>query len=80
VTVKEGLNLPRYPSLPGRIKAKKREIARLTPAWRDAGLTKLRLGLPVQARHTVEVLGRGREAAPRVADLLQELGLVARRP
>jgi electron transfer flavoprotein beta subunit len=80
VTVKEGLNLPRYPSLPGRLKGKKREIARLRPSWRGAGLSKLRLGLPAQARHAVELLGRGREAAPRVVDLLQELGLVERRP
>src|SRR3982075_3560638 len=37
LTVKEGLNLPRYPSLPGRLKAKKKEIDRLQPAWRDGG-------------------------------------------
>ena len=76
VTVKEGINLPRYPSLPGRIKAKKREIKRVEPSWRDAGLEKVRLRLPKEARHTVEILGRGREAAPKVVDLLQQLGLV----
>ena len=76
VTVKEGINLPRYPSLPGRIKAKKREITRGQPPWRDAGLEKVRLRLPKEARHTVEILGRGREAAPKVVDLLQHLGLV----
>src|SRR6188474_2916933 len=32
--VKEGLNLPRYPSVPGRLRAKKKEIARMTPAAR----------------------------------------------
>jgi electron transfer flavoprotein beta subunit len=76
VTVKEGLNLPRYPSLPGRIKAKKREIARLTPAWRDPDLAMVGLRLPSETRPTVEILGRGAEAAPRVAELLRELGLV----
>ncbi len=76
LTVKEGINLPRYPSLPGRIKAKRREIRRAQPAWRDGGLAKMRLRLPKETRHTVEILGRGAEAAPRVVDLLQELGLV----
>lgn len=76
VTVREGLNLPRYPSLPGRIKAKKRVITRAEPPWREAGLEQLRLRLPQEARHTVAVLGRGAEAAPKVVDVLQQLGLV----
>jgi electron transfer flavoprotein beta subunit len=76
VTVKEGLNLPRYPSLPGRIKAKKRPIARVQPTWRDPGQEKVRLRLPTEARHAVEILGRGEEAAPRVVDLLRDLGFV----
>src|SRR3981081_416232 len=40
LTVKEGLNLPRYPSLPGRLKAKKKEIERLRPQLCDGGLQK----------------------------------------
>ena len=32
LAVKEGLNLPRYPSVPGRLRAKKKEIVRMTPA------------------------------------------------
>ena len=32
VTVKEGLNLPRYPSLPGRLKAKKKPLERIPSA------------------------------------------------
>jgi electron transfer flavoprotein beta subunit len=76
VSVKEGINLPRYPSLPGRIKAKKKEIRRVAPEWRDGGLAKLRLRLPAEAKHTVEILGHGEAAAPKVVDLLQQLGLV----
>jgi electron transfer flavoprotein beta subunit len=76
VTVREGLNLPRYPSLPGRIKAKKRQITRIQPSRRDARLETVRLKLPTEARHTVEILGRGADAAPRVVDTLQQLGLV----
>jgi electron transfer flavoprotein beta subunit len=76
VAVKEGINLPRYPSLPGRIKAKKKEIRRVAPEWRDGGLAKVRLRLPKEAKHTVEILGYGEAAAAKVVDLLQRLGLV----
>src|ERR1700731_1374540 len=54
LSVKKGINLPRYPSLPGRLKAKKKDIERIKPEWRDGGLEKIRLKLPVQAGHSVE--------------------------
>jgi electron transfer flavoprotein beta subunit len=76
VTVKEGLNLPRYPSLPGRLKAKKKPIASFQPARRYGGLEKLRLKLPAEQEHQVEILGRGAEAAPKVVDVLEQLGLL----
>jgi electron transfer flavoprotein beta subunit len=76
LTVKEGINLPRYPSLPGRLKAKKREIERILPEWRDGGLEKVRLKLPVQAGHTVEILGKDGDAATQVVELLQRLRLL----
>ena len=41
ITVKEGINLPRYPSVPGRLRAKKKEIERSTPEWRAGGLEKI---------------------------------------
>src|SRR2546430_555683 len=41
LTVKEGINLPRYPSLPGRLKAKKKEIHRIKqPECRGGGVPK----------------------------------------
>jgi electron transfer flavoprotein beta subunit len=76
LTVKEGINLPRYPSLPGRLKAKKKEIERITPQWRDGGLEKVRLKLPVQAGHTVEILGKDGDAGTQVVELLQRLRLL----
>jgi len=33
VTVKEGINLPRYPSLPGRLRAKRAAVDRSSPEW-----------------------------------------------
>jgi len=75
LTVKEGINLPRYPSLPGRLKAKKKDIERIKPAWRDGGLEKVRLKLPVQAGHSVEILGKHGDAGTQVVELLQRLRL-----
>lgn len=76
LTVKEGLNLPRYPSLPGRLKAKKKAIERMRPEWRDGGLTKVRLKAPKERGTRVEILGRGPEAAPRAVEVLRSLGLI----
>lgn len=75
-TAKEGINLPRYPSLPGRLKAKKKAIASSKPQWRDGGLEKVRLRLLKEEGHQVQVLGKGPEAAPQVVQVLQKLGLV----
>jgi electron transfer flavoprotein beta subunit len=77
-TVKEGLNLPRYVPLLGRLKAKKRSIKRIRPAWSENALEKVRLRLPQVQGAQVEILGTGPEAAGRVIDVLRILGLVSR--
>jgi electron transfer flavoprotein beta subunit len=76
VTVREGLNLPRYPSLPGRLRAKKKAIERVRPERQGGGLEKVRLRLPPERGSHVEILGRGAEAAPRVVEVLRGLGLL----
>jgi electron transfer flavoprotein beta subunit len=76
VTVKEGINLPRYPSLPGRLKAKKRPVERSQPAWPGNGLEKVRLKLPFEQGRQVEILGQGVEAAPRAVEIFQKLGVL----
>ena len=76
VTVKEGINLPRYPSLPGRLKAKKKEIERRAPEWHGGGLEKVRLALPVQAGHTVEMLGKNGDVAGELVELFRRLRLL----
>jgi electron transfer flavoprotein beta subunit len=76
ITVKEGINLPRYPSIPGRLKAKKKPIDRVVPEWRGGGLEKVRLRLPREQDKEVEVLGRGSEAAAEVVKVLRVLGVV----
>ena len=73
ISVKEGINLPRYPSLPGRLRSKKAVIETIAVSPRSSRLEKVRLVVPPEAPQRVEILGRGPEAAPRVAEILQEL-------
>ena len=78
VTVKEGINLPRFASVPGRIKAKKKEILRRSPTASAAAVQTRRLRVPPEQQGDVQVLGHGPDAAPAVVDLLEQLGVVAR--
>ena len=73
--VKEGLNLPRYPSVPGRLRARKKEIRTIAPARRPGGPTKSRLRLPEGTESQVEVIGQGAAAAPAVVELFRKLGV-----
>lgn len=76
-TVKEGINLPRYPSLPGKLRAKKKPIKRAEPQPGNDGLVKLRLVTPQEQESNVVILGNGAEAAPKVAALLQKMGVIS---
>ncbi|HZR94963.1 MAG TPA: electron transfer flavoprotein subunit beta/FixA family protein [Gaiellaceae bacterium] len=75
LTVLEGLNLPRYPSVPGRLRAKSKPIAVLEPERAEPKLEKLRLVVPEGQGKQAEVLGSGADAAPRVVEVLQQLGV-----
>jgi electron transfer flavoprotein beta subunit len=75
LTVLEGLNLPRYPSVPGRLRAKSKPLHVTTPARPEPKLEKLRLHLPPGSGKSAEILGEGPAAAPRVVEVLQQLGL-----
>jgi len=76
-SVKEGINLPRYPSVPGRLRARKKEIDRIVPERASGAPTKIRLRVPVEQESAVEILGEGPAAAPRVVEVLRRLGLIA---
>jgi electron transfer flavoprotein beta subunit len=77
VTVKEGLNLPRYPSVPGRLRAKRKPLETRAPDRRAPGVEKIRLKLPEGDTSQAEILGHGPDAAPAVVDVLRRAGLVA---
>ena len=76
ISVREGINLARYPSVPGRLRAKRKEIARITPERRPLGPELIRLTLPVERTATAEILGTGPEAAPKVVEIMREIGVL----
>ncbi|MDH4176251.1 MAG: electron transfer flavoprotein subunit beta/FixA family protein [Thermoleophilia bacterium] len=76
VTVKEGLNLPRYPSVPGRLRAQRKPVATVTPTRPASRLQKLRLVVPEGQGTEATVLGHGADAAPAVVRVLDELGVL----
>ena len=74
--VKEGINLPRYPTMKGRLASKKAEIEINEPTAEEGGQTRIRLHRPEEKVSETVILGNGPEAAPAVVDLLQELGVL----
>jgi len=76
ICVKEGINLPRYPSLPGRLRAKRATIERDEPQWRDDGLRKRILRVPATQRKQATVLGTGADGVPALVGVLEEWGLL----
>ncbi len=76
VTVKEGINLPRYPSVPGRLRAKRKPLQTITPTPADPRLELLKLKLPAGTAKQAQVLGIGPDAAPAVVEVLREVGVL----
>ena len=76
ITVKEGINLPRYPSLPGRLRAKRAAVEQYQPQWQPEGLRTCGLRVPDQPRQQATVLGTGTDAVPALVRLLDELGIL----
>jgi electron transfer flavoprotein beta subunit len=76
VTVKEGLNLPRYPSVPGRMRARSKPVAVTTPSRPAPRLELVRLAVPAGQGRRAESLGSGPAAAPAVVHMLQAAGLL----
>ena len=80
VGVKEGINLPRYPSLPGRLRAKRAEITVLLPERQPEGLRKDGLRVPEVPRRQAEILGHGADAVPAMMRVLDGIGVLRGAP
>ena len=78
ITIREGGVEPRYPSVKGRMAAKKVQIEERTPASEPRGPQRVKLLLPPPTPSSVQILGEGPEAAPAVVDLFEQLGVLAR--
>jgi electron transfer flavoprotein beta subunit len=76
LTVKEGLNLPRYPSVPGRMRARNKPVAASTPARPQARLELVRLQVPAGQGRRADSLGTGVAAAPAVVEMLRKAGVL----
>ncbi|MEN9646250.1 MAG: hypothetical protein RL238_2919 [Actinomycetota bacterium] len=74
--VKEGINLPRYPTLKGRLASKKVDVAQVSPQGEAGGQQMVTLLQAAEQVSQTVMLGNGPEAAPAVVDLLEELGLL----
>jgi electron transfer flavoprotein beta subunit len=77
VSVREGINLPRYPSLPGRLRAKRATIEQHVPPWHPEGLRKEGLRVPAGETKRAEILGHGPDAVPALVALLDDLGVLS---
>lgn len=76
VGVKEGINLPRYPTMRGRLASKKAELDTVEASAEAGGQSQVKLKSPPEQESTTEILGHGPEAAAAVVDILDELGVL----
>lgn len=74
--VKEGINLPRYPTMKGRLASKKAELRTLEFSAENGGQQRNKLHRPEEQVSETVILGNGPEAAPAIVDLLEELGVL----
>jgi electron transfer flavoprotein beta subunit len=81
LTIKEGEISPRYPSIPGRLKAKKAPVEVIAAQPPAHGTARRRLVLPPEQPSVVQVLGTDKDAAAAavaVVDVLEKIGVVSR--
>jgi electron transfer flavoprotein beta subunit len=77
VGVKEGINLPRYPTMKGRLASKKVSVTVAESAAEPGGQRLVSLETPPEQVSATTVLGQGPDAAAAVVDLLVEIGVIA---
>jgi electron transfer flavoprotein beta subunit len=75
VSVLEGINLPRYPSVPAKLRARQKPVETSTPERPEPRLEMVRLVVPPGQGKQAEILGSGPEAAPAVVEMMRGLGV-----
>jgi electron transfer flavoprotein beta subunit len=76
VGIKEGINLPRYPTMKGRLSSKKVGVEVIEATALSGGQERVKLHRPPEKASSTIVLGTGPEAAVAVVDLFAELGVL----
>lgn len=76
IAVQEGGVDPRYPSITGRMKAKKARIAEYVAPEPGTGNPRIGLELPPEKTSEVTILGEGPDAAGALVDVLEEIGVI----
>jgi electron transfer flavoprotein beta subunit len=74
-SVLEGINLPRYPSVPAKLRARRKPVETIPVQRLAPRLERLRLLVPPGQGKRAEILGSGPEAAPAVVEVMRELGV-----
>lgn len=74
--VKEGINLPRYPTLKGRLASKKVDVAQVPPQGQPGGQQMVTLLPAAEQVSATVILGNGPDAAAAVVDMLVEIGVL----
>ena len=74
VTVRDGLNIPRYPSVPGRMQARKKIVEIKSAEPQIPRLEKVTLALAPSKDKGAEILGNGVEAVPALVGVLKAIG------
>ncbi len=76
VTVKEGINKPRHPSLRGIMAAKRAPLEQIAMDAPAPKMVHKGLKLPQESGDQVTMLGEGAAAVPKIMETLKELGVL----
>jgi len=77
VTVRDGLNIPRYPSVPGRMQARKKPVDMKKASPSVPKLEKLNLTIAPSKSTGAEILGNGADAVPALLEVLKKIGALS---
>lgn len=76
ITVKDGLNIPRYASVPGRMKARKKPVDIKQVVIAEPRITTKKLTVPEREAKGATSLGSGAEAADALVDVMKKIGVL----
>jgi electron transfer flavoprotein beta subunit len=77
LTVRDGLNIPRYPSVPGRIKARKKPVTTHEVTSSEPRIVKHRLVVPAATAKGTKVLEPNEDGAAALVEVFREIGVLS---